>query len=266
MRQTQFKDVNIGYSRSGVGNTIVLLHGFLEDSSMWDGFVADHSDQFEIVTVDLLGHGSSDCTGYVHTMEEQAEAVLSVLKIENIERCVMIGHSMGGYVTLAFADQYPDRLTGFGLFHSTAFPDSEAKKIERERAVIAIMDHPELFVELTIPKLFAANRLHAMKVEIDAAINLAKKHPTQGIIANARGMKERKDQSELLRRTSLPVLFVHGNEDPVLSNDLAKEQTRNCNHISAYFLDGVGHMGHLEAPEESFKAISDFMNELVENV
>ena len=265
VRKTKFKGVEIGYTRQGVGETLVLLHGFLEDSSMWNGFVANHPDQFDIVTVDLLGHGYSGCTGYMHTMEEQAEAVLTVLKVEKIEKCVMIGHSMGGYVTLAFADLYQDRLNGFGLFHSTAYRDSEAKKIERERAVNAIMEHPELFVEITIPKLFASYRHDDMKAEIEAAIVLAKAHPTQGIIANARGMKERKDQSDFLRNTSLPVLFVHGNQDPVLSNDLAKDQTRDCEHISAHFLDGVGHMGHLEAPEKSFNAISDFMNELVVN-
>lgn len=265
VEKTKFKGVEVGYTRQGVGECLVLLHGFLEDSSMWGGFVTIYSDHFDIITIDLLGHGSSDCTGYLHTMEEQAEAVLTVLNLEKIEKCVMIGHSMGGYITLAFADLYPERLTGFGLFHSTAYPDSEAKKIERERAVNAIMDHPELFVELTIPKLFAANRHDDMKAEIEAAISLAKGHPTQGIIANARGMKVRKDRTDLLRKTSLPVLFVHGNEDPVLPNDLAKDQTCDCKHISAHFLDGVGHMGHFEAPEVSFRAISTFMNQLVVN-
>lgn len=265
VRTTRFKRVEVGYTRHGVGECLVLLHGFLEDSSMWDGFVANHSDQFDMITVDLLGHGSSGCTGYVHTMEEQAEAVLTVLKAENIEKCVMIGHSMGGYVTLAFAELYPERLTGFGLFHSTAYRDSEAKKADRERAVNAIMDHPDMFVELTIPRLFASNRHDEMKAEIEAAIDLAKGHSAQGIIANARGMKERKDQSEFLRKSSVPILFVHGNEDPILSNELARKQTLGCSHITTHFMDGVGHMGHSEAPEKCFNAISNFMNELVVN-
>ena len=265
VQKTKFKGVDVGYTRHGVGECLVLLHGFLEDSSMWDGFVADHSNQFDIITIDLLGHGSSDCTGYIHTMEVQAEAVLAVLKAENIERCAMIGHSMGGYVTLAFAVAYLELLTGFGLFHSTSYPDTEAKKKDRERAVKAIMDHPDLFVELTMPRLFAPSRLAEMKAEIEAAIELAKAHSPQGIIANAKGMKERKDQSEFLRNSSVPVLFVQGNEDPVLSNELAEKQTQGCAHITTHFIDGVGHMGHSEAPEKCFKAISSFMNKLVVN-
>ncbi|MFT4526469.1 MAG: pimeloyl-ACP methyl ester carboxylesterase [Bacteroidia bacterium] len=265
VKKTKFKGVEVGYTRQGVGECLVLLHGFLEDSSMWGGFVTKHSDQFDIITVDLLGHGTSDCTGYVHKMEEQAEAVLAVLKVEMVEKCVVIGHSMGGYVALAFAELYPARLTGFGLFHSTAYRDSEAKKADRERAVNAIMDHPDLFVEVTIPRLFASNRHDEMKAEIKAVIDLAKGHSPQGIIANARGMKERKDQSELLRNASVPVLFVHGNEDPVLPNELAQKQTQGCKHITTHFIDNVGHMGHLEAPEKCFNAISSFMNSFIIN-
>ena len=265
VKKTKFKGVEVGYTRQGVGETLVLLHGFMEDSSMWDGFVADFTSQFDLITVDLLGHGASGCIGYVHTMEEQAEAVLAVLENEEVEKCVMIGHSIGGYVTLAFAEKFEDRLAGFGLFHSTAYSDTETKKIDRERAVTAIMDHRDLFVELTIPRLFAPSRHEEMKEEIEAAISLAKSHPQQGIIANTRGMKDRLDRSLLLKKATKPVLFVHGNEDPVLSNELAQKQIEDCPNVTAHFIDGVGHMGHLEAPEKCFNAISSFMNEVVVN-
>jgi pimeloyl-ACP methyl ester carboxylesterase len=265
VKKTKFKGVEVGYTRQGVGKTLVLLHGFLEDSSMWDGFVADFACQFDLITVDLLGQGASGCIGYVHTMEEQAEAVLAVLENEEVEKCVMIGHSMGGYVTLAFREKFEARLAGFGLFHSTAYPDTEAKKIDRERAVTAIMDHSDLFVELTIPRLFASHKHLEMKEEIKTAISLAKVHPQQGIIANTRGMKDRLDRSELLKKGSMPVLFVQGNEDPVLSNELAQKQIENCPKVTAHFIDDVGHMGHLEAREKCFYAISSFMNEVFVN-
>ena len=262
-KKTVYKGAEVGYTRQGVGEPLVLLHGFLEDSSMWDGFVVGHSDQFDLIAIDLLGHGASDCSGYVHTMEEQAEAVLGVLDAEEIEKCVMIGHSMGGYVTLAFAEKFEERLNGFGLFHSTAYPDTEPKKTDRERAVKAIMDHPDLFVELTIPKLFAPSQSEKMHEEMEDAIILAKTHPQQGIIANTRGMKDRVDRSDLLKEISVPVLFIHGNEDPVLSNELAHKQIDSCPNVTAHLLDNVGHMGHLEAPKKCFQTISSFMNQVM---
>jgi pimeloyl-ACP methyl ester carboxylesterase len=265
VKKTKFKGIEVGYTRQGVGKTLVLLHGFLEDSSMWDGFVADFASQFDLITVDLLGHGGSGCIGYVHKMEDQAEAVLAVLESEDVEKCVMIGHSMGGYVTLAFREKFEARLAGFGLFHSTAYPDTEAKKIDRERAVTAIMDHPNLFIEMTIPMLFAPSRREELNAEIDLAIMLAKVHSQQGVIANTRGMKDRLDRSELLKKGSMPVLFVQGNEDLVLSNELAQKQIENCPKVTAHFIDDVGHMGHLEAREKCFYAISSFMNEVFVN-
>jgi pimeloyl-ACP methyl ester carboxylesterase len=265
VKSEKFKGIEIGYIRQGVGEKLVLLHGFLEDSSMWGDFVAAHSDQFDMITIDLIGHGSSGCAGYVHTMEEHAEAVLSVLDKEEVKKCVMIGHSMGGYVTLAFADKFEERLVGFGLFHSTAYPDTEPKKVDRERAVAAIIDRPDLFVELTIPRLFPPSQHEEMNMQIEAAIDIAKTHPQQGVIANMRGTKDRKDRSELLKSSLLPVLFIHGNEDPVLSNQLAKKQIENCPNVTSHFIDNVGHMGHLEAPEKCFNAISSFMKKVVVN-
>jgi pimeloyl-ACP methyl ester carboxylesterase len=264
-RRTTFKGVGVGYTRQGVGDTLVLLHGFLEDAGMWHGFVESYRDRFDIICVELLGNGVSDCTGYLHTMEEHAEAVLAVLEAEQVEKCTMIGHSMGGYVTLAFARKYPEKLAGYGLFFSTAYPDSERKKEDRERAVEAIKKHRDLFVEMTIPRLFNQERLEEFKADVAEYITGAKKQPGQGIVANTRGMKDRLDQTAILRDSKRPVLFIHGNSDPVLPNDLALKQVDGCDHINTLFLDGVGHMGHLEAPELCFPAIAEFIESVTVN-
>ena len=264
-RKTDFRGVDVGYTRKGVGETLVLVHGFLEDARMWDGFVEEYQNRFDIICVELLGNGVSGCTGYVHSMEEQVEAILAVLKVEKVEKCTMIGHSMGGYVTLAFAEKYPEKLSGFGLFFSTAFPDSEEKKLDRERAAEAIMKHKGLFVEMTVPRLFNQDGIEQFEDDIQACITTAKKQPVQGIVANTRGMKDRADRTQILQDSKLPVLFIHGNSDPVLPNDRAMEQVIGCDHITSHFLDGVGHMGHLEAPERSFSPIVQFMETLTSN-
>lgn len=255
----------MGYSRHGVGESLVLIHGFLEDASMWDGFVEEYQDRFDIICVHLLGNGVSGCTGYVHSMEEQAEAIMAVLRAEKIEKCTMIGHSMGGYVTLAFAEKYLENLSGFGLFFSTALPDSEEKKLDRERAAEAIMKHKDLFIEMTIPRLFNPDGIEKFEQDINDCITGAKLQPKQGIVANTRGMKDRQNRINVLRDPKLPILFVHGNSDPVLPNDLAAEQVKDCDHISSHFLHGVGHMGHIEAPERSFSPIVQFMETVTVN-
>jgi pimeloyl-ACP methyl ester carboxylesterase len=123
-----FKNTKVSYSDQGNGQAIVLLHGFLENSTMWNDFIPEFSKKNRVITIDLLGHGKTECIGYVHTMELMAEAVLAVLKHLKIRRSILVGHSMGGYVALAFAELYPDAVKGLCLMNSTAKPDSKQKK------------------------------------------------------------------------------------------------------------------------------------------
>jgi pimeloyl-ACP methyl ester carboxylesterase len=124
-----FKNCPVFFTDQGEGPALVLLHGFLEDSSIFGNLMAGLSDDFRIVTIDLPGHGQSGILGYVHTMEDMAEAVNTVLSGLQIADCMMVGHSMGGYVALAFAALYPQSLLALGLFHSSAAADSEAKNL-----------------------------------------------------------------------------------------------------------------------------------------
>lgn len=226
---------------------------------MWDDLSGTLASDFTVLRVDLPGHGESGSLNYIHTMDDMAEALRAIILQEKIQNPVMIGHSMGGYVALAYAEKYGAELSGLGLFHSTGFADSEEKKADRSRAIEAVMKHPELFAEMTIPNLFNPERREELKLPIDEAIHMARSQPVQGIVANLRGMMERPDRSEVFRKIAVPKLLVHGMQDPVLSTEGAELMCENVADVTSVFLDGVGHMGHIEAPVEVEKCFMDLM-------
>ena len=123
-----YKNLNVHYSDQGTGNCIVLLHGFLEDLSMWDKVVEALKKTHRVICIDLLGHGKTENMGYIHTMEAQSNMIKQLLDSLNLNRCTLIGHSMGGYIALAFADMYPEYTSALCLMNSTALADNEEKK------------------------------------------------------------------------------------------------------------------------------------------
>src|SRR5690606_24365984 len=149
-----FKGTTVYYQDEGQGSTVVLLHGFLENSSVWDSVKASLVKRYRVISIDLLGHGKSGCIGYVHTMEQMAEAVKTVLQWLKLRRVSFIGHSMGGYVALAYAEAYPDEVKGLVLANSTARADSQERKDSRDRAIELVKKDHKTFVRMGISNLF----------------------------------------------------------------------------------------------------------------
>jgi pimeloyl-ACP methyl ester carboxylesterase len=131
LNHIQYKK-SIAYSDTGKGTAVVLLHGFLENQKMWDNYIAPFAKKNRVITIDLLGHGETECLGYVHSMEDNANAVHAVLRVLRIRKAIFVGHSMGGYVALAFAELYPDSIKGLVLLNSTAKADDE-RKLNRDQ-------------------------------------------------------------------------------------------------------------------------------------
>ena len=259
LRKTiEYKGVDVVYSHIGSGQPVVLLHGFLEERSMWDSYAAKLSSQFNVISIDLLGQGESGSTGYVHSMEEQAAAVATVLFTECIEKCTIIGHSMGGYVALTLAEKQPDLVEGLVLFHSTAFPDSEDRKKDRERVISLVQRSKRVYINAVIPSLFAEELHDDLKPEIERLINIANGFSDQGIIANIRGMMERADRNSVLKNGSFRKMIVQGELDSVISIDDAKKMAEFDSNILLEIVRNISHMGHLEAPEKCFELISKF--------
>ncbi len=137
------------------GTTIVLLHGFLENASMWNEISSELSKRNRIVTIDLLGHGRSDCLGYLHSMELFSETVEAVLKQLRIRKCIVIGHSLGGYVALAFAERNPQKIKGLCLLNATSNEDDQERKQLRTRANMMIQNNFTTMVRMSFTNLFS---------------------------------------------------------------------------------------------------------------
>lgn len=256
MSQILYKNTLISYSDSGKGTAIVLLHGFLENQTMWQELVPELSQKNRIITIDLLGHGESACLGYVHSMEENAEMIAAVLSKLRIRKAFLVGHSMGGYVALAFAELYPEKTKGLVLLNSTSKADSEERKVNRDRAIKAVKKDYETFIRLSIANLFSPNNRERLDDEIEKVKIEALKTPLQGIVASLEGMKIRKDREFILQSASFPKLLVLGKNDPVLSYEDNLKQIENTDTQLVTFPDG--HMSHIENREDLLKVFLDF--------
>lgn len=237
-----------------------MLHGFLENQTMWNYYIAEFSKKYRIITIDLLGHGETECMGYIHSMEDNADAVHAVLSELRIRKAIFVGHSMGGYVSLAFAELYPETVKGLVLLNSTARADSEERKINRDRAIVAVKQNYGNFIRMSIGNLFSEDNRERLVDEIEKVKIEALKTPLQGIVASLEGMKIRKDREVLLHFSQYPIVLVLGKKDPVLNYEETKEQIENTEVKLVTFPDG--HMSHIENHDELAKVFLDFFKSI----
>lgn len=257
MKVLFYKNTAVNFADNGKGAAVVLLHGFLENQSMWNDFIPELSKRNRVITIDLLGHGATECLGYVHSMEDQADMVHHVLMDLNIRKAILIGHSMGGYVALAFAELFPEYMKGLVLMNSTARADSAERKANRDRAIKAVKKDYTAFVRLSIANLFSEENRSKMTDEIERVKLEALQTPLQGIIAALEGMKGRKDREVLLHQTSFPKMLILGRKDGVLQYDENVTQIEGTNVQLISLPDG--HMSHLENKSEVLTVIADFI-------
>lgn len=254
------KNTKISYTDQGKGTAIVLLHGFLENQSMWNAFVPEFSKKFRMITIDLLGHGQTECLGYVHSMEDQADMVHSVLHELKIRKAVLVGHSMGGYVALAFAELYPDAMKGLVLLNSTSRADSDERKINRDRAIVAVKQNYSAFVRMSIANLFSEDNRERLSEEIEKVKLEALKTPLQGIVAALEGMKIRKDREVILHFALYPIQLILGKKDGVLIYDDNLDQIEGTQVQLTSFEDG--HMSHIENQNQLLTVLLDFFKKI----
>ncbi len=252
-----YKGIPVFYSQTGNGESVVLLHGFLESSKVWDDLASDISRSHEVICIDLLGHGKTGCLGYIHTMEQMAEMVDAVLKHLKIGNATFIGHSMGGYVALAYLELYPGKVEKLCLMNSTALDDSPEKKLNRDRAIESVKHNHKTFVRMLISNLFRPKNRAAFSNEIGQLKNEALKFPVQGIIAALEGMKIRRNRVKLFRNAPIKKMMVIGRKDPALQYHTLIEQTKGSNIEVVEFPDG--HMSLIENKEENTYKILHFI-------
>jgi pimeloyl-ACP methyl ester carboxylesterase len=252
-----FKNAHISFSDQGKGTAVVLIHGFLENAGMWKDVVPALIKRNRVVTIDLLGHGKTACLGYVHPMELFAETIAAVLKHLKIRKCILVGHSLGGYVALAFAEQQPERVKGVCLINATSNEDDAARKALRLRANKMIQHNFTNMVRMSFANLFGPESKTTFKEEMQLAISEALQTPIQGYIAAQAGMQLRANRNHVLTNNHFKKLLIIGEKDPVLNFKTSLNEAKKTNSEIIVFPNG--HMAHIE----NKLALNDALKEFV---
>lgn len=255
-----YKTATIFYQDIGQGQSIVLLHGFGEDHFIWHNQVESLSKKYRVIMPDLPGSGQSDLLDIDNvSIEDYATCIMQLLVHEKIAKCIILGHSMGGYIALAFAEKYTSMLVAFGLIHSTAFADTAEKKETRLKSIQFLKENNSYtFLKTSIPNLFSAKTKRENDFIITSLIERGSNFSAEALIQYSNAMMNRPDRTEVLKSTTLPVLFIVGEEDiaaPLV--DLLKQVP--LPKISVVnILKEVGHMGMLENANALTKFLLSF--------
>ena len=226
---------------------LVLLHGFMENTTIWDEMEAHLSKDFTLIKIDLPGHGKSKVYQEIHTVELMAEKVKEVIDFLKLEKINLLGHSLGGYVSLAFSEKFPEILESMTLFFSTTVADDQEKKAIRRRSIAVIDENFETFVKTSIPNLFSNNEKDILEGKIELAKNIAKSTDKEGVKAAQLGMAERPDRTEILETLDTKILIIAGKYDNAVKTENLLKIIPEKTNIKTYVLD-CGHNGHWEKP------------------
>lgn len=239
---------------------VVLLHGYLESLLVWEEFIPLLYKKVRVVTLDLPGHGISVVQGDTHTMEFLADTVAAGVRALGITRCTVVGHSMGGYVALALCERHPELLDGLVLLSSTPYADSPEKAENRRREIALVQaGRKELLSRVAPAAGFAEENRARMADEIEDLTEQVFVTEDEGIVALLNGMITRKDRSEVLRTTKVPVLFILGRKDNYIPVETAEKMVAEHPEARVVWLENSGHMGFLEEPEATAAALLDFV-------
>lgn len=256
------RDKIVTYGIEGVGKPVILLHGFGEDGSVWDNQVAYLRQNYQVIVPDIPGSGASELTDDV-SMEGIAAVIRQIIEAEELESVALIGHSMGGYATLSFAEKYPELLDGFGLFHSTAVADSEEKKETRRKGIAFIEKNgADEFIKTTIPNLFSDRTKEDNPALIEQFVKTIPHFSKAALKEYYEAMIARPDRVSLLSKTDLPVLFVIGKKDNVIPYEDVLKQSSLPRISFINLLENSGHMGMLEETNKANAAIEEFLMQL----
>lgn len=254
---TTFKNKQVHYSINGKGPAIVLLHGFLESSTMWEPLLPLLSSCNTIVCIDLPGHGKTQILSEIHSMELMAEMVKSVLHDLNIDKATFIGHSMGGYVVLAYLELFPSDIKTLILINSTSKSDSDERISNRNRTIKLLSSNPKPYIHMAISNLVTSDSRKKFPEAIEKLKEEAISFPTEGLKSAVRGMRDRKDRTETLKDFEGNKYMVLSTEDPLISFEEASE-------LALYTKSEIkeingGHMSLIENPKSLARFLGDLL-------
>ena len=264
-KELLYQNKKIFYRVTGSGYPVLLVHGFGEDGEIWNNQVEFLKERFQLIVPDLPGSGHSEMIDDM-SMDGMAEVIKCIIDAEIFENPPLggggafIGHSMGGYITLAFVEKYPEYLTGFGLFHSTAYADSDEKKAARRKGIEVIREKGAFeFLKTTTPNLFSQKTRNERPELIAGQISRLVNFSPAALIAYYEAMIQRPDRTQLLKESAIPVLFIMGEQDQAIPLQDGLQQCHLPDRSSIHILRQSGHMGMLEEMEKSNNELENFL-------
>lgn len=262
-KEFHYDSATIFYNVAGDGQPVVLLHGFAETSNVWNEQISFLENHCKLIVPDLPGSGKSEVLQREEiTIEDYAKCIAALLTVENIDRCIILGHSMGGYITLAFAEMFPGKLAGFGFIHSTAFADSEEKKNVRKKGIKLIEEYGSYpFIKNSTPNLFSDAYKKEHPERVADLIEQGKNFSKEALIQYYTAMMNRPDRTHILEKSQVPVLFIIGSEDMAapLEDLLRQVSLPRVSYID--IIKGTGHMGMWEKPTEVNQYLLEFIKD-----
>lgn len=245
------------YREWGKGKAIILLHGFIEEGSMWNDLAQVLSKKYRVIVPDLEGFGESKLESRKLSMTNYAQDIFLLLQKLKIKKCILLGHSMGGYITLHFAEKYSEMLTAFGLINSHCFADTAEKKLNRKKGNEFIQKHgTKVFVRELYRNLFHP----AFKNEkLVAALSAkAETYSSEALVAANTAMMNRADKAQVLKTSKVPVLLINGKQDESAPAEFTLKQAAYPAIADVHFYENCKHMSLFEKKKESTSAILNF--------
>lgn len=243
-------NIDLSYERTGIGTPLVLIHGYPLDLSIWDNVVPLLENDFDVIVPDLRGFGESSTVDTPYSMLDFANDIAGLLDFLGVEKAAFAGHSMGGYVALAFAKEYPERVSGLALVSSQAAADAPERKAGRYKTARDVAEKGVDVVADAMSSKLSANE------KVQEFVNLLIKAQSQlGVIGALKAMAERENFMSILPEFEFPIVLIHGDADALVSIDRAKEIKSIVPSAQLIKLKKAGHMPMMEFPKETAEAL-----------
>lgn len=258
-KSVTLRGATIAYVDQGEGNALILLHGFCGSSGYWEKIIPELSESYRVIASDLPGHGESSIDKENFSIEDYADIIKGLLDQLNLQKVTMFGHSLGGYITLAFAEKYSNNLTGFSLVHSTAYPDSEEAKKGREANVDKVKkEGVKSLIDGLVPKLFSPENVE--QDYVNTAKEIGYLTSAKGTISALTAMKNRIDRTHVLENTTLPVLLIAGEQDQIIPADKTFSVSRDT--IKQGIIKNSGHMSMIENHQDLILEMKKYLSSI----